>query len=477
MSALWLLVAYLVFLLLISWFARRRALQSPEEFFLAGRALGPVVLFFTLAATNFSAFFFLGFAGAAWKSGLGQYGIMGVGTALVPISFYVIGRKVWWLGKQKGYLTAPQLIGGEFNSPVLRQLVLWTMVLFTFPYLLTQAVGAGIIVSSLVGSDVVRVAGAVVIVIIGAVVILGGMRGSAWTDVLQGALMIVAMATALVFVARGLGGFTQAGLQAYAAAPEHFMRPGPGGYFTLPTWVSFIVLWTFVNPLFPQMFTRFYTARSLRSLRLTLWLYPLLVSFLFLAPVLIGVWARGVGLEPPSADAVLPAMVARYAPVWVHALVMVGALAALMSTADSQLLALATMLSNDLKLLGGGVQAGRWLSAVICGLVAGVLLLGLNPQLPIFTFLTQTTFAGLAALTPTALAALYRPTLPPAAPLASILVGEGIVLAIRLGKLPTWGVADGVLALVGAALALFMTAGIWQILNRPARGQAPETAV
>lgn len=477
MSALWLLVAYLVFLLLISWFARRRALQSPEEFFLAGRALGPVVLFFTLAATNFSAFFFLGFAGAAWKSGLGQYGIMGVGTALVPISFYVIGRKVWWLGKQKGYLTAPQLIGEEFNSPVLRQLVLWTMVLFTFPYLLTQAVGAGIIVSSLVGSDVVRVAGAVVIVIIGAVVILGGMRGSAWTDVLQGALMIVAMATALVFVARGLGGFTQAGLRAYAAAPEHFMRPGPGGYFTLPTWVSFIVLWTFVNPLFPQMFTRFYTARSLRSLRLTLWLYPLLVSFLFLAPVLIGVWARGVGLEPPSADAVLPAMVARYAPVWVHALVMVGALAALMSTADSQLLALATMLSNDLKLLGGGVQAGRWLSAVICGLVAGVLLLGLNPQLPIFTFLTQTTFAGLAALTPTALAALYRPTLPPAAPLASILVGEGIVLAIRLGKLPTWGVADGVLALVGATLALFMTAGIWQILNRPARGQAPETAV
>lgn len=473
MSALWLLVVYLVFLLLISWFARWRALQSPEEFFLAGRALGPVVLFFTLAATNFSAFFFLGFAGAAWKSGLGQYGIMGVGTALVPISFYIFGRRVWRLGKQKGYLTAPQLIGGEFNSPILRQLVLWTMVLFTFPYLLTQAVGAGIIVSSLVGSDVMRVTGAAVIVIIGAVVILGGMRGSAWTDVLQGALMIAAMAAALIFVARGLGGFTQAGLQAYAIAPEHFMRPGAGGYFTLPTWVSFIMLWTFVNPIFPQMFTRFYTARSLRSLRLTLWLYPLLVSFLFLAPVLIGVWARGVGLEPPTADAVLPAMVARYAPAWVHALVMVGALAALMSTADSQLLALATMLSNDLKLLGGGIQAGRWLSAVICGLVAVVLLFGLNPQLPIFIFLTQTTFAGLAALTPAALAALYRPTLPPAAPIASILVGEGVVLAIRSGKLPTWGMADGILALVGATLALFITTWIWQILNRPARSQPP----
>ncbi|WP_299029143.1 sodium:solute symporter family protein [uncultured Thermanaerothrix sp.] len=477
MNALGLLAAYLAFLLLISGFARRRALQSPEEFFLAGRTLGPVVLFFTLAATNFSAFFFLGFAGAAWKSGLGQYGIMGVGTALVPISFYFIGRKVWRLGKQKGYVTAPQLIGGEFNSSILRQLVLWTMILFTLPYLLTQAVGAGILVSALVGSDLVRVAGAVVMVIIGAVVILGGMRGSAWTDVLQGGIMIVAMAAALIFVARGLGGFTQAGLRAFAAAPEHFMRPGPDGYFSLPTWISFIALWTFVNPLFPQMFTRFYTARSLRSLRLTLWLYPLLVSFLFLAPVLIGVWARGVGLEPPSADAVLPTMVAEFAPGWVHALVMVGALAALMSTADSQLLALATMMSNDLKLLGGGVQAGRWFSAAICGLVAAALLLGFNPQLPIFTFLTQTTFAGLAALTPATLAALYRPTLPPAAPIVSILVGEGAVLAMRLGKLPTFGLADGVVALSIAALTLLVVAGMSRLLQRQPAMRTPETAV
>ncbi len=454
MSPLWALGAYLVVLAVISLAARKKAAHTPEGFFLAGRSLGSLVLFFTLAATNFSAFFFLGFAGAAWNTGLGQYGIMGVGTALVPVSFYFIGRAVWKLGKEKGYLTAPELIGGQFNSPFLRRLVLVVMVAFTLPYLLSQAVGAGILVSSLLGMDVLRLAGAVTILVIGAVVILGGMKASAWSDVLQGMVMIVAMLAAVVFVARGLGGFSEAGLRAYAAAPEHFSRPGPGHAFSIAGWASFLLLWTFVNPMFPQMFSRFYTARSLRSLQATLWLYPLLVSFLFLAPVLIGVWARGSGLEFSTPDSVLPAMVANFAPGWVHILVMTGALAALMSTADSQLLALATMLANDLGRKKISVRSGRLLAAGLCALVAVYLLVGFNPQIAIFTFLTQTTFAGLAALTPAALAALYRPQLPKGAAILSILAGETAVVLMRSGILPTYGLADGVIALAAAGLGM-----------------------
>jgi len=469
MSPLLILGAYLGLVVVVSFAASKKAAFTPEGFFLAGRSLGPLVLFLTMAATNFSAFFFLGFAGAAYNTGLGQYGIMGVGTALAPVSFYFIGRAVWRLGKRKGYLTAPELIGGEFNSPFLRKLVLVVMVVFTLPYLLTQAVGAGILVSSLLGIDVLRIGGAITIVVIGAVVILGGMKASAWSDVLQGLVMILAMLAAVIFVARGLGGFSEAGLRAFAAAPEHFARPGPGEAFSLAGWISFLVLWTFVIPMFPQMFSRFFTARSLRSLRATIWLYPLLVSFLFIAPVLIGVWARGSGLEFSTPDSVLPAMVAHFAPGWVYMLVVIGALAALMSTADSQLLALATMLANDLGLGWNPVRAGRWIAAVLCAVVAFYLLTGFDPQVGIFTLLTQTTFAGLAVLMPSALAALYMPRLPKAAPIVSILVGEAVVVLMRVGLLPTYGLADGVIALAAAALALGLVAG-WSklILHQPA---------
>lgn len=454
----WLILAgYVALLIVLSIFAHTRAGRSPEEFFLAGRSIGPLVLFLTLAATNFSAFFFLGFAGAAWKFGLGQYGIMGVGTALVPISFYIIGRRVWKLGKEKGYLTAPELIGGEFGSSFLRRLVLVVMVVFTIPYLLTQALGAGMILSSLAGIDLTKTGAVIVILLIGGVVALGGMRGSAWTDVVQGGVMIVAMLAAVFFVGKGLGGFSKASLAAFETSPEHFMRPGPEEYFTPLKWFSFLILWSFVNPLFPQLFTRFYTARTLRSLKTSAWLYPLLVSFLFLAPVLIGVWARGTSLSFSSPDMVLPAMVLHLAPPWIHALVMTGALAALMSTADSQLLALATMLTHDLGVRKKEVGIGRILTFGLCALVAVLVLVGFDAKAGIFMVLVRTTFAGLVVLTPATLAALYFKRVPKEAAIASIIAGEVAVVLIRLGILPTFGLVDGIAALIVAALVLLLT--------------------
>lgn len=450
------LLSYLILLVALSILARRKITQTPEGYFLANRSLGVLVLFFSLVATNFSAFFFLGFAGAAWKTGFGQYGIMGVGTALVPLAFYLIGRPVWKLGKQKGYLTAPELIGGEFNSRFLRWLVMIVMVVFTLPYLLTQAVGAGILLSSLFNMDLLRVGGAVTILVIGVTVMFGGMKASAWTDVLQGFLMIVAMILAVVFVSTGLGGWQNAGEMAFQVSPQHFTRPGPDNYFQLTTWVSYLFLWTFVNPLFPQIFSRFFAAKTLDSLKRVTWLYPLLVSFLFLAPVAIGVWARGTSISITNPDMILPAMVLNYAPEWVYIFVMVGAMAALMSTADSQLLALSTMFSHDLGIVHNTTRAGRWLALGLCIVIAFFLMSDLNPQIPIFTLLTQTTFAGLIALTPATLAALYFPQVHKMAAIFSILVGEVMVILLRTKTIPAHGFVDGIVVLATASLTLLV---------------------
>jgi len=91
MTFLVLIVLYFIFLIILGVVAHKKTKKTPEDYFLANRTFGPVLLFFTLAATNFSAFTFLGFAGNAYKSGFGQYGIMGFGTAIMAIMFYVIG--------------------------------------------------------------------------------------------------------------------------------------------------------------------------------------------------------------------------------------------------------------------------------------------------------------------------------------------------------------------------------------------------
>ena len=113
---------------------------------------------------------------------------------------------------------------------------------------------------------------------------------------------------------------------------------------------SFMLLWLFSDTMFPQIFSRFYTAKDEKTLKYLIIFYPIIVSFLFLFPVLIGVWAHGVGIISNQNDMILPIMVYKYAPGYVYSFVMISALAALMSTAYSQLLSLSTMLSHDLKL-------------------------------------------------------------------------------------------------------------------------------
>ena len=89
--------------------------DSAEDYFVASRKINPWILFCTLAATNFSAFFFLGFAGASYRAGWGFYGIMAMGTSLVGLSILLLGIPIYKLGKEKGYMTPPALITGETN--------------------------------------------------------------------------------------------------------------------------------------------------------------------------------------------------------------------------------------------------------------------------------------------------------------------------------------------------------------------------
>src|SRR4030065_453203 len=201
-------------------------------YFVASRSIGPVVLFISMAATNFSAFTFFGFAGAAYKFGLAYYGIMAFGTGFMALSFYFIGKKVWQLGKKHGYITPPELIGDRFKSDTLRTLFLVVMIVFTLPYLATQAIGGGIAINQLTEGEVSYELGAVVVtVVILLYVTIGGMRADAYTDVLPGALMIVTMLAAVGVVSCGGGGFTNANERLATEWPDLISRPGGGNFF------------------------------------------------------------------------------------------------------------------------------------------------------------------------------------------------------------------------------------------------------
>jgi SSS family solute:Na+ symporter len=186
-----------------------------------------------------------------------------------------------------------------------------------------------------------------------------------------------------------------------------------------------------------------------------------------LFPVLIGVWAHGSGL-PVSAgqeDMVLPMMVANYAPSLVYAFVMVGALAALMSTADSQLLSLSTMLSHDLpwkKHHKLEILIGKILIIILSLFAIWFVVSGYDPKTGIMGTLVATTFSGLAVLCPTTIAALYWKRATKYGCIASILVGEFSILLFHFELLPDFGFLSAIWAIAIAIIVLVLASYITQ---------------
>ncbi len=448
------IIAYFLILLAIGIYAHRKTRATPEDYFLANRNFGSIILFFTLAATNFSAFTFLGFAGKAYTDGMGQYGVMALGTSFMAIMFYVIGRKVWKAGKEKGYVTPAELVGREHESKGLQFLVTAIMSMFTIPYLAIQAIGAGYILQMIFPSLNMEVGAIVVMAIICFYVLLGGMKASGWTDVFQGMIMISAMILAFAFISHALGGATNATLNTMKVNPSLLSRPGPNGYFTIGTWFSFLLLWIFCDPMFPQIFSRFYTAKSDASLKTAMMLYPLLISFFFLLPVLIGVWAHGAGIEVSNADNVLLLMVEKFTPMPIFSFIIVGALAALMSTADSQLLALSTMLTCDI--FGKKVGYSRVITILLTIFSIAFVIFGYNPKVGIMGTLVKTTFSGLVVLAPSVIATLYWKRATKEGCIASILGGEAIVFSYAFLPLPTFGLLPAIIALLASFILLFV---------------------
>ncbi len=435
---------YLLITLLSGMVGYRQSARTPEDYFLANRGLGSIVVFFTFIATNFSAFFFLGFAGEGYRIGYSYYAMIAFGTAFAALAFYLIGFKAWQEGKRNQYITPAEMIGDKTGSSKLKLLYLFVMVFFTLPYMAVQPIGAGIILETLTNGQIpyfVGAAGLTVFIVF--YVFIGGMRTVALTDMIQGVLMFGLMFSAVWIVADSLGGISTANEKVFEMKPELFSRAGGGGYFTWQKWVSLILLWIFCVPMFPQMFMRFYVSKDLQSFKFATVLYALVPLILFICPVMIGVWGHlsFPDLVGKEADNILPMMLDLHAPKWMAALIMTGALAAFMSTLDSQLLALSTMLTRDLYVSYIQPKAGFalqvWVGRVLVVVLAIIgLAIAYQPPATIFV-IVKNAFTGLAILFPATFVVLNFKKPNSTACFLSIAIGEAILIGLLAGWIPS----------------------------------------
>lgn len=435
------LVAYISAMLGLGLFIRGKVKDTPTEYFLAGRRLGLFVLVGSMAATNFSAFTVFGASGAGYLHGLAFFPIMGFGTGFMALSFWLIGIRINRLGRLHELVTPSELVQHLYGNRFLSGLFALVMIVFTIPYLALQPMAGGYVLNQLVGPPQAAGAGIVTLIIL-LYTLRGGLRSVAWTDTLQGLIMIVMLAAALIMAANHHGGFTAAMGKALQAEPELFSRPGGLGKFGPGIWLSYILLWFFCDPMFPQLFQRFYTARDEQALSRTMLLYPLICTVVFAMPVFLGVLGRidFPGLHGKEADTIVPLLMTGIGGDVMGSLVLTAGLAALMSTMDSQLLTLSSIFSRDVyPFFVGGRRGSATVGRVfVCCLALAGYAMAINPPGSILKIATQT-FTGLAVLFPTVFCGLYleRPRSQPA--MASILAGEAAMLWFSLadpGSLP-----------------------------------------
>jgi solute:Na+ symporter, SSS family len=434
---------YLAVVLAIGLLASRAAAKRPdaEDFFLAGRSLGPAVFLLSLFGANMTAFSILGASGHAFANGIVTYGLMASSSALIiPLSLFVIGTRLWALGKRHGFITPVQMFRDRWECGHIGTVIFAVQAILLVPYIVIAVIGGGTTLRAVSGGLVpFWLGGAVVSAVVMGYVLFGGMRGTAWVNAFQTVLFLSFGATAVAVIAAGMGGFRQA-VESMLASPATSSlltreRISPLYFFSY----TFIPLSSIA---FPHIGIFCLTARRLAHFRWTVVLYPICMIAIWLPSVFLGVIAnratdvpsisakveartalasQGPALTAERRDAlrataggddVILALVQGYAPLWLTALLGAAVMAAVMAS-DSQILALSTMFTEDVVAfyLGAArardallVQTGRLFVAGVTAVAYAIALVA--PQ-SIFDIATQYAFAGYSALAPLLVAALF----------------------------------------------------------------------
>lgn len=490
---------YLASVLYIGIFAFRRSAHrnEAEDYFLAGRSLGVVVFLLSLFGTNMTAFALLGSSGHAFANGIVTYGLMASSSALiVPLSLFLIGTRMWGLGKKYGFMTPVQMFRDRWECGHIGTVITIVQAVLLVPYIIIGVMGGGTTMNAISGGRIpFWVGGALVALVVMSYVFFGGMRGTAWVNAFQTTLFLLFGAIALGVIGAGMGGFGRAVSELSASPATAALltreRVSPLYFFSY----TFIPLSSIC---FPHIIIFCLTAERVQHFKKTVILYPLCMLAIWLPAVFLGVTANRA-VEVPAIQAKLEArktlatqsatlsseqktelrakaagddilvrLLEHYAPLWLVGLLGAGIMAAVMAS-DSQILALSTMFTEDIFAFYEGktkfgeaaqVRTGH-LFVILITIVAYVIALRW-PQ-SIFDLAVQFAFSGYSALLPLLVGALFWKRSTKWGALAVTLWAAAAVIAVAVFQsvvpAPAPGTEVGFGSLLGQAIVSRTAAG------------------
>lgn len=345
------IAVYLSALLIIAGYSYYRGtFLDLEDFFIVSRGLGVVVMLFTVMATILSTFFYLGIAGTFAGNGIGWI-VVASWQIMSALALLYAGTRVWRLGEEFDFITPAQLYADFYDTKIIYLILPIIYTLAMTPFFILQMRGGGLAIDGLTGGAISFRVGVTAFLIVSIVYLfIGGMRAVALTDLFQGVLFagllgVFAFFMAFQFVPEQLaeGVF----MSEAARNPDNLTWPGGAGAFGAATTISLLIGAGVGNLGQGPVFQRMFMADSVRTIKITALIYAVLsVSMVVIIFYLTTGSVQLIGI-PENTDQIFPIVLGENLPI-LGAVFVAGALAAGMSTIDSNMMSLSSFYTIDL---------------------------------------------------------------------------------------------------------------------------------
>ena len=349
----WLFLVFYIAAMLGFGYLGSRRVAGADDFATARQAYGPFILSLAFASTAASGATFLGLPGLTDGYGMSTLWIAFCYPIGVYIGVLVCQRTIGRFGNESGSRSMPEYLGERFKSEALRvSTALFSLILLF--YLASQLVAGLVMFEMMLGLPQIWALVITTIVLLGYVT-LGGAHADILTDGAQGLLMVaLAVAIAVMFfVGVGAGSFNGLLDSLRDQDPALLASFNPATNTTASIWAAITVTVAHIPlGLLPHIGNKLWALRdeSARSRFLAL---AFTFGFILPAITLGGMTARVVLGDslfdtPGGANSALPALFIEIFPTWLAALLGVGILSAVMSTADGLVISTSQVFANDI---------------------------------------------------------------------------------------------------------------------------------
>ena len=392
------IAVYLIAMLAIGIVCSKRN-NTVDDFYLGGRRLGPVVTAMSAEASDMSSWLLMGLPGVAYLTGVADPGWTAIGLGVgTYINWLVVARRLRRYSARIGAITVPDFFSRRFGEKkhILTAMAAILIIVFFVPYTASGFAACGKLFNSLFGVDYMAAMVVSACVIVG-YTITGGFRAVTTTDLIQSIVMSLALVAVLVYGIGAAGGWDAVvanakSLPGYLTMmASHNAAEGTATSYSLLDIVS-TMAWGLGYFGMPHILLRFMAIEDEKKLVLSRRIASVWVVIAMTASIIIGMVGLGMTkagaleyLSGSSSETVIVRIANLIAQHGILAavlagLILAGILAATMSTADSQMLAAASSVSQNILQEFGHMKLTERQSlfaarlTIICVSVVGVVL-------------------------------------------------------------------------------------------------------